>query len=306
MKLTILSYSFLLFCCFPAFSQDDSEAVLAEPEEIEMEVEVETIETNSEVLKPFFIRVDSIKKFNTKVGGDPKLGKSGGVCIHHGNYIMVCIHPEDMDSAQANAGNLRIWMDGICYPSLRPLYINPTEHFIIFRILRDTAKSSPWHLMYQFPEYLDFHHQIRLNLGTEIVEFKRPGIVHRLDLDTTITWMPWVFYPALFLLIYFLVRYGKKMIKDFGLYARNGVQITYKPNEPTSREKGVINIEDIPYSLSRFQFLMWLIVIFVSIIHIWIITNILTSPTGSVLVLLGISSGTFYISKMLDSSPKEQ
>jgi hypothetical protein len=300
-KHAILSV-FLLFCCYSLlFAQDDSEAVLANPDEMEMEVEV--VAVSEEIRRDLFIRVDSIKKFNTEVGGDPKLSKSGGNCINQGNYVMVCIHPEDMDSAQANSASLRLWMDGICYQNMRPHYVNPTEHFIIFRLMRDTAKSSPWHLMYQFPEYLDFHHGIRLNLGTDIDEFKRPGIVHRLDLDTTITWMPWVFYPLLGLLLFYLVRYGKKMIKDVGLYAKNGVKITYKPEEITNRDAGVININDIPYSLSRFQFLLWLIVIFVSIIHIWIITNILISPTGSVLVLLGISSGTFYISKMLDASP---
>jgi hypothetical protein len=292
----------LLACCFYslAFAQDDPDPIevqLAEPEETEVDV----VEYVPVIEKTFFIRVDSIKRFNTAVGGDPYHGKSGGNCIRQGNYVMVCIHPDDMDSAQINAPKLRLWMDGICYQNMRPLFINPTEHFLIFRILRDTIKTSPWQLMYQFPEYLDFHHTIRLNLGTESVEFRHPNFHHFLDLDTTIAWMPIVFYPLLALLLFFLIRYGKKMIKDVGLYAKNGVKITYSTHEITNREAGVIHIDDIPYSLSRFQFLLWLIVIFISIIHIWIITNILISPTSSVLVLLGISGGTFYISKMLDS-----
>ncbi|MBI3240109.1 MAG: hypothetical protein HYZ43_14895 [Flavobacteriia bacterium] len=85
------------------------------------------------------------------------------------------------------------------------------------------------------------------------------------------------------------------------MYASNGVKIGFKAYEVTDAEKGIINIKQIPYSLARFQFLLWLIVIFFGILHIWIITDVLTSPTGSTLLLLGISGGTFYLGKIIDT-----
>jgi hypothetical protein len=36
-------------------------------------------------------------------------------------------------------------------------------------------------------------------------------------------------------------------------------------------------------------------------LHIWIITDVLISPTGSTLLLLGISGGTFYLGNLLDT-----
>ena len=52
--------------------------------------------------------------------------------------------------------------------------------------------------------------------------------------------------------------------------------------------------------MARLQFLLWLLVIFFGMLHIWIITDVLNSPTGSTLLLLGISGGTFYLGNLLD------
>lgn len=296
----------LALFAFTAYTQDDPETGETPIADTTPDVVIEeTMTVSAAPVKPYIVRVDSIKKYNERIGDDPGLTRSAGVCVQQGDYIMVCVHPDDMDSVQKNLSQMRLWIDGLCYPNMRPLYINPTENFIIFRLERDTSSTSPWNLFYANPAYWDFHHPIRLNLGTELIEYKIPGVHHKLDLDTTIPWMPWVFYPLIILLLIFKVRYAKKLIKDISLYAVNGVKIGYTPNEPTSREKGVINVEDIPYSLSRFQFLLWLTVIFVSILHIWIISNVLVSPTGSVLLLLGISGGTFYVGKLLDSNKNQ-
>jgi hypothetical protein len=307
---TITTLLILFFAAGIGYAQEDAgpqdvTATDESPDVLIEETETMTVTTVPVPAKPYMIRVDSIKKYNSTVGADPHRDKSAGTCVRQGSYLMVCIHPEDMDSVQKNLARMRLWIDGLCYPNMKPLFVNPTENFVIFQLKKDTSENSPWKFMYTNPEYWDFHHPIRINLGTESFEYKRAGIVHRLDLDTTITWMPWVFYPLIILLLIFKVRYGKKMIKDVALYAINGVKIGYTPHEPTSREKGVINIVDIPYSLSRFQFLLWLTVIFISILHIWIISNVLVSPTGSVLLLLGISGGTFYVGKLLDSNKQQ-
>lgn len=248
---------------------------------------------------PFTVGVKRVCKYNTDVNVD---SNDEGTSVHPGDYIMVIFDKSDLDSVKSNLKTYRLWIDGICFPNMEPLFINESEPGIIFHLERDTAANSPWQLLYTNPSYWHFYHPANVTLGTKTMEYKSPD-QHTIYLYTSTYWVPWVFYPLFIILLILLVRYGKALLKDTSLYTSNGVTIGYTPNQPTNATTGVININEVPYSLSRFQFLIWLIVIFFGILHIWIITDVLTSPSGSSLFLIGISGGTFYISKLLDKSP---
>jgi hypothetical protein len=55
-----------------------------------------------------------------------------------------------------------------------------------------------------------------------------------------------------------------------------------------------------PYSLSRFQLAFWSVLVIAAYVFIWMITEELDTITGSVLVLLGIGSGTALGAAMID------
>lgn len=284
MKTTILLFALISSFAVFAASTTDSNAV------------AQTNGTTGTTVKPVkylppVIKATSVYKYHSK----DSLKE-----IHTGDYLMVTIDKADLDSAKRHFNNIRLWFNGICYPNMKPLFINESEPGIIFQIKRDTSANSPWQLMYTNPNYWKFEREVKVNLGTETTEYKSSSNKTKINLWTSWKGIPWVFYPLFILLLIVIVRYGKAFLKDISLYTSKGVIIGYTANSPTNAVTGVININEIPYSLSRFQFLIWLIVVFFGILHIWIITDVLSSPTGSTLLLLGISSGTFYISKLLD------
>jgi hypothetical protein len=244
------------------------------------------------------IRVICIKKYREDVGFEPN---SEGINLYPGDYIMVKIDRRDLDTVRRNMSRYRLWIDGICFPNMSPHFINESEPALIFQLERDTAQDSPWQLMYSNPNYWRFHHRVNVNMGTLTTEYHNPDKKHQIILYTSIWWVPWVFYTLFIALLFLIIKYGRAFLKDTSLFSANGVKIGYKATDVTDAEKGVINIKEIPYSLARFQFLLWLIVIFFGILHIWIITDVLTSPTGSSLLLLGISGGTFYLGKIIDT-----
>ncbi len=56
-----------------------------------------------------------------------------------------------------------------------------------------------------------------------------------------------------------------------------------------------------PYSLSRFQLAFWSLLVIAAYVFIWMITEELDTITGSVLVLLGVGSGTALAAVVIDS-----
>ena len=243
------------------------------------------------------IRVKAIKKYRPDV--DSHSNKDVAV-LYPEDYVMVKINPCDLDSAKKNMQQYRLWIDGICFPNMQPLFISNSESAVIFQIARDTLASSPWQLLYSSPTYWRFHRNVAMNLGTLTTEFTQGKNQYIVDLHTTTKAIPWIFYPLFLLLLLIIIRFGKPLLKDTGIYLINGVKINYKVANPDDHSNGILNISEIPYSLARCQFLIWLVVVFFAILHIWVITDVMTSPVGSTLILLGISSGTYYIGKIID------
>ena len=243
------------------------------------------------------IRVRAVKKYRPDVDYHSNIQDS---VIYPEDYVMVKINRADLDSAKKNMQQYRLWIDGICFPNMQPLFISNSESAVIFQIARDTLASSPWQLLYSSPTYWSFHRNVSMNLGTLTTEFTQGKEKFIVDLHTTTKAIPWIFYPLFILLLLTIIRFGKPLLKDTGIYLINGVKINYKVANPADHSNGILNISEIPYSLARCQFLIWLVVIFFAILHIWVITDVMTSPVGSTLILLGISSGTYYIGKIID------
>lgn len=220
-------------------------------------------------------------------------------------YISIQTDSNGINLAKANLDTFRLWMNGICYTNIKPLTFNSATSSLIFKLSLDTSKTSPWQLFYAWPNYWTFHHDVIINLGTRHKEFGRASCANKVGLNTTVPWMPYVGYPLFIIILVLIFRMGPGILRDTALHSQHGIKITYKKNEPTDKDKACINIKDVPFSLARFQFLYWLIIIFFGIIHIWVITDTLTTPTGTVLLLLGISGGTFYIGRLIDVKTDE-
>lgn len=222
--------------------------------------------------------------------------------LYPDQYVCVKTDSSGMALAEKNLDTFRLWINGVCFPKLKPFYINQLGSALVFRLSVDTAQASPWQLFYAYPNYWTFKREVVVNLGTTKQEFKNPKC-ERVELHTTAGWMVWVGYSLFVVFMFLILKFGKGILRDVGLYSANGVKISYKSDEPTNAEKGIINVSDMPFSLARFQFLFWLMIIFFGIVHIWGITDTLATPTGTVLLLLGISGGTFYIGKLIDKKP---
>lgn len=244
------------------------------------------------------IQVNDVSKYANK-----KASKSDETIsnIFPGDYLVVAFNRKDLDSVRKNFNQYRLWINGICFPNMKPLFINESRPGLVFRLERDTAQNSPWQLYYSNPNYWRTHQTSAINLGTLTKEYHSKDKTHTINLFTSHLWMRWVFYPCFIFLLIVIIKYGRALLKDTALYTSRGATIGYKTTEVTNADTGVINIKQVPYSLARLQFLLWLLVIFFGMLHIWIITDVLISPTGSTLLLLGISGGTFYLGNLLDT-----
>lgn len=243
------------------------------------------------------IQVNSVSKYFAKKASNPKDTISD---IFPGDYLIVAFNRGDLDSVRKNFNQYRLWISGICFTNMKPLFINESKPGLVFRLERDTAQNSPWQLYYSNPNYWKTHRNSVIKLGTLTKEYQPTAKAHTINLYTSHLWMRWIFYPAFILLLLIIIKYGRALLKDTALFTSKGVKIGFKTTEVTDAEKGIINIKQVPYSLARLQFLLWLLVIFFGMLHIWIITDVLNSPTGSTLLLLGISGGTFYLGNLLD------
>lgn len=256
----------------------------------------------------------AVKKPAPKVNPDPEVisvsNYNEGKKLYPEDYVRVTISNPGLKYVEDNQDSLRLWVDGICYKNIKPLFIDHAKPFpsLIFKLSLDTARTSAWELFYAYPNYWTFKRDVSISFGTLKKEFNtycrtNCNTPATITLHTTACWMIVVGYFIFFVFLVLIYRYGRQMIRDTGYYAANGIRITYKKEELTDPAAKVININDVPYSIARFQFMIWLIIIFAGIVHIWAITDIFTTPTGTALLLLGISGGTFYLGRLIDSSP---
>jgi hypothetical protein len=221
--------------------------------------------------------------------------------LYPGSYLIIKTDSAGIALAEKNKDTFRLWINGVCFSKLKPLYFNASDGSLIFRLDYDTALTSPWKLFYAWPNYWTFSHRATICLGTLNKEFRNKTRCVDIGLNTTACWKPWLAYILFMLLLALIALRGRGIGKDSTVMAQKGILIV-RGNAPNDADHGIINIKHVPFSLARFQFLFWLLIIFFSILHIWGITDILAKPTGSVLILLGISGGTMFIGRLIDNN----
>lgn len=240
-----------------------------------------------------------------------KYFKGSANYIYPDDYVIV---KSDAKITDTNVDSFRLWIDGVCFTQLKPLHVNEQDCTFIFQLSYDTARTSPWKLFYAWPGYTTIHHPITMSLGTLQTEYKgatstvKSNNINPIELRTSVPWMIFAGYLLFIGLMITAVKMKKGLLKNPADCIKKGIRISFDDKEKTNAAAGVININDLQFSLSRAQFLFWLIIIFFSIIHIWVITDTLAIPNGSVLLLIGVSGGTFYISRLIDfnSAKKEE
>lgn len=299
-NLRLLTYLICFTSVFTGFSQTQTGTNTPPNTSATAGNSTNTVDTAKKPKAVTTIQVNSVSKYLAKEASNSKKKISA---VFPGDYLIVAVNRGDLDSVRKNFNQYRLWINGICFPNMKPLFINESEPGLVFRLERDTAKNSPWQLYYSNPNYWKTHRNSVIKLGTLTKEFQPIATAHTINIYTSHLWMRWIFYPAFILLVLVIIWFGRALLKDTALFTSRGAKISFitKDEDDTNAAAGIINIKKVPYSLARLQFLLWLLVILFGMLHIWIITDVLISPTGSTLLLLGISGGTFYLGNLLDT-----
>ena len=115
------------------------------------------------------IEVNSVSKYFAKKASNSTDTIS---TIFPGDYLIVAFNRRDLDSVRKNFNQYRLWIDGICFPNMKPLFINESKPGLVFQLERDTAKNSPWQLYYSNPNYWKTHRNSVIKLGTLTKEYQ--------------------------------------------------------------------------------------------------------------------------------------
>lgn len=225
---------------------------------------------------------------------------------HDNDYIELhIVDKAGYNFAKLKKDSLRLWVGGVCFKNMHPLWYNDGLQTVEFKLAYDTSETSPWKKFYAYPYYFKFNHNTMANLGTASGIYTQFTAVP-MHLCTTSLWMVLAGYLLIGLLCAFLFVKCKGVLKDTSFIGGN---VTFTAEDLTVEQciaQGKIRIRDVQYSISRFQFLFWLLIIFWGVVHIWAVTDTLVTPTTTVLFLIGISGGTMYIGRLIDVSSPAQ
>lgn len=218
-----------------------------------------------------------------------------------GEFIILQVDSIDELLAAFRQEPLYLWINGICYTNLPARYIDQSCNRIFFQLTRDTIESSPWTVLYTYGHYDETSKLAAVSIGTGK---ERLTCCWPIALNTSENWM--IFAGVLLLLsLHFLTMYlAKHLLRDtLPLSQVKNYTVLYKRkknNEPLGENE--IYFGDIPYSLSRAQLLFWNVIVIFAVIYVWMWTDDLVAPTGTVLMIIGISGGTNLIGRIIDQS----
>src|ERR1700741_2883337 len=206
----------------------------------------------SAVKKDSVIKTMGVERFyNKSVNGcTPSKIDPSENCICPDEYVIVRTNQAGLDLAMKNKDTFRLWMNGVCFDKMKPMSVNYTNSYLIFKLAYDTARTSPWELFYAYPNYWSFNHDVILNLGTLQKEFPKPAC-ENIKLYTSSKWMLVTGYSLFVVLLVLLYWLGKGLLKDLSPYTKNGITVTFDRKEPTNEAAGTVNIKSVPYSMAR-------------------------------------------------------
>ncbi len=198
---------------------------------------------------------------------------------------------------------LILWMNGIAFPELKPLKLNPQTNELLFQLKCDTCKKTTFGIFYSYTarrasdlRAMPFNVQV----GTKerpVTTDSKPIVI-----QLKVPWMGWAGYSAMALLliafVWMVARRG--LLRDFVAFD-SSVNIVHKAPAGVNE----VFLGDIPYSMARTQLAVWTLLIAFSQIYIWVQLDELSGLNESVIVLLGISGGTSVIAKFIEASQKD-
>lgn len=225
---------------------------------------------------------------------------------HDNDYLeLQIVDKAGYNFAKQKKDSLRLWVGGVCFKNMHPLWYNDALQTVEFKLAYDTSEASPWKKFYAYPYYFTFNHTTMAGLGTVSSMYSQftPVAIH---LCTTSFWMVLAGYLIIILLCAFLFVKCKGVLKDTSFIGGDVKFTTENLTVEQCIAQGKIRIRDIQYSIARFQFLFWLLIIFWGVVHIWCVTDTLVTPTTTVLILIGISGGTMYIGRLIDVNSPAQ
>jgi hypothetical protein len=181
--------------------------------------------------------------------------------------------------SQVRCSDLVLFLDGIAIQGGAPESCSPIEGRVRFSLDRTDDSDHAWRILLAEPD--SFAKKISVSLGTG-ADLAEPTDVRDFELEVL---------PRTELFCYFVIL-------------AIGVVLCLRLAWRTSilRDPGPVPAgQQAPFSLSRFQLAFWSLLVIAAYVFIWMVTEELDTITGSVLVLLGIGSGTALGAALIDA-----
>lgn len=178
-----------------------------------------------------------------------------------------------------------LFFDGIPMRGLDALTCSLDAQEVHFVLQRTPESEAAWHRLLGHPRSLSRRISVSLSSGgdypipSQVAEF-RLRIFHLFDLL--------LFAPGLLIFLTLLIRLAKT---------------TAILRDPTSEG---LPVAERPFSLARCQMAFWSFLSITAYVFIWVTLGDLNTLTDSVLILIGIGSGTALGAKLIDSSKMDQ
>jgi len=179
--------------------------------------------------------------------------------------------------SQVHCSDLVLFLDAIAVQGSPPESCNPGEGRVRFLLDRTDKSDHAWHILLAEPT--GFAKTIPVSIGNS-AELAYPTEVRGFELEVLARTELFCYLGILAIGITLIARLAWKtsILRAPGLEGRQA-----------------------PFSLSRFQLAFWSLLVIAAYVFIWMVTKELDTITGSVLVLLGIGSGTALAAVLIDS-----
>jgi hypothetical protein len=181
--------------------------------------------------------------------------------------------------SEARCADLVLFLDGIAIQGSPPESCSPAEGKVRFRLGRTGKSDRAWHILLSEPT--GFTKTVSVSLGSD-AELAYPTDARNFELEVLPRAELFLYFGILAISLALFVHLARK------------TSILRTPDPVPEGRRA-------PFSLSRFQLAFWSMLVIAAYLFIWMITDALDTITGSVLVLLGIGSGTALSAAVIDS-----
>lgn len=197
---------------------------------------------------------------------------------------VVVLEVEGLDAllapgSQVRCNDLILFLDGMAIQGSAPESCSPGEGRIRFPLDRTDQSDHAWRTLLAEPA--GFVKRISVSFG-DSADLAYPTNARGFELEVL---------PRTELFVFFLILAAGILVF---------VRLAWKTS--ILRDPGPVPAgQKAPFSLSRFQLAFWSLLVISAYVFIWMLTEELDTITGSVLVLLGIGSGTALGAVLIDS-----